>query len=971
MRNPGSRDEEGLSPKIEVSETELLINQIPTSNAEPVPDPIHQTPIGPDGFRKPALPQKGKINSSRSPNTSAETILPRHAPLKRPNQNLGRQGLLDPVETDIESSQELPPLKRPKLATPRRNILAEPRSFNSINQEAQNMTMRDVMSPEVAEEPLRGWPSRNGQDSESQVNHLLQHAATAKLQTENKRKWQLPSKLIHDAQGESPAIGDANALNASRLVRDEPSNLVATDLRQSHKPIEQNGQAPASGAQNERSSYRAVNGEREDGEQDCDTFDIPSSPSPDLPASAQASRKSSLHTLVPGYGSKDQLEGAGLDRPKDQESPGKIRGRRLTKTSPNGDSPQIQSVNGTTSDSVQKRRRTSDLVTSPGNATNRDRIQLAPWVPGASTYNTPTRNTLARMKSREELRSQAETSAKDSARTAEKEMIDLERRREPAKETESERINKRQQKSIGTTSPKSTREEISMKPVLPSNDVKGPTTRTRLHLDNINPAKKMNLEATGHKPSILRSSSSQERRSGTSVSFADAKKGSAMTTDPTATHNNSLLQSVNLSKNRRLNENHPTDSEISERIKGGFRGTWKGNESSAGKLSAASNLAKGKERTQERRESTSSAPEVAKAIVSEASEDDEGWETYTIDGNIGPSRIPRINTLQPRNASKDLVMSEPNPPASTRQNAAESAERAQSVSSGKSESTGESSGPSSPRSPAKEVKSSASGSSVEGSVHRDESESGSEEESDLERSDEANSVPEEAQQAVLKASTSKSSTLNGPNFARRSTNMALESKGSKTNGFMETAQEVSTSEEESEDHVEEDEAADLQLQSENRRSLELGSSQRRPDSVEKPPEAKEPSLSAPRPINGKANQTKGRTSNAKPLASTILPRASNGRFVGVSALNAKSKNTSSQKPPSSSARPFQSSGLSLAKAIQIDTPDDSDDSSSDDSEIEIKADSKTRQSRNKALEGLHSVQNRKWPVHLPRTCVNL
>ena len=962
VRSPGFRVEDDLSPKIEASETEMLIDQIPASNTDRASNPVDQTPIRLNGFRKPALPLKGRLGLSRSLNASAESTFPRFAPVKRPN---GKQSHLDNVETDIESSQELPPLKRPKLTTSRQSSLAEPRSFNSINQEAQDMTTGDVLSPRVAEDPLRDWPGQDTHDPESQVNLLHQDAITETgIQKQNEIKRQPSSEPKHDTQDQPPWLGTTIHPKITRATRSEQNGLVERNPSQSHERNEHNGQDPTYDTQSDQLDVGASKGVRDNRDKEHDTFDIPSSPSPDLPTSAQTARKSNINVIIPSHGGKMQSENRKFNLRKNQETPAKGRGRKPSRTSPKNGSLGAHSLTDPLSQSKPRRQKTLELTKSPEILAHGDGAHSAARVPSNSNCKNPTQSRLALSKSKEKSRLQAGISKINADEETQKEESYPEGRRRVAGKMDSIQAHKQQRKSFDSNSPKVTTEKHLVKPGQPGNDFISPTAQEGEHLGSNTPTKKMDPKALGRVPtgSILRLSTSQERRSGSSVSFVDVQQERTSTINPTPGPKNASFQSVNLLKKRKSNETRPAKSEMSENIKVGSNGASKNNESSAGKPLGVNNLAKGKERMQESGESVTSGPEVIKATVLEKYEDYGGCEPYTIDGNRGPSRNPRVYTLKSFKTSDSPAISHLDAQIPNASNVKSPVDRAPGGVSGKAESAGESSGPSSPRSPAKEVMSS-SGSSAEGSVNQDNPESGPEgEESDLEGSEEATSVPEQTQPSMHVASISQSSTLNWPITAEHPTKLESAIHGSKSNGLTEKAQEAATSEE-PEDRAEDDEA-DLQLQTENRRSLELGSSQKRLDYVERPPKAKEPASNA-RPKNSQASRAKvplqTQTPNAKPLVSAKLPRAVNGRFVPVSALNAKAKTniSASQKPPMNSTRPIQSNGLSSAKAIQIDSPEDSDDSSSDGSEVEIKANSEGRQSKIKALKGLVSVQNRK------------
>ena len=1031
VRSSGCRIEDDHSPKPEDSVAKILINQIPTSKRELAPKPVIQTNIDPNGFKKPALPPKARIGPNRSPILSAEAVVPRHTPFKRPAHISGKRDLLDPVETDLESSQELPPLKRAKLAPPRRDLFAQPKSFSSINQEAQDVDMRDHVSPDLMEEPLRGWPSRDGHVPKSQL--IAVHEGLAQgtgIETET-RQTQIPlQETGREAQnklpGSQPAL-DRKSLGPSRNHQDEHEKF---DQGQ-HGTVGQDAVDPKSDDHQDNVGAEVALDRIEDNGEARDTFDIPSSSSPELPASAQASRR--VRLKMPGLRSRTsgRVQDRNLDMAKVQQPGGTAQTKRLSRVLTNDGNLDYPSVNVNQSLSLQSQNLTSDPAQCPQTATNGSAAESANQLPTGHIYKSGTHNFQGSRSHVEATSSAGIPNGK--LRNMEEENTDEEERDEMAQKKRVKPENKQQASPTALDSPQQA-DSTSAKPLLPGSTITSSATQRQPRIRKITPAQKGSLETSGNRSSILRSSSSRDRRSGTSVSFADIHGEPAL--DPSPTRQSASFVPVNLLRNRKSEETVLLGSNLLESIKNGFKGVLKDNGSVVKETNTTKKLIKGKARAEEPQGNLSPGPNAAKPIAKENIEDDEHWEPYTIDGNIGPSRNPGIAKSQRLNYADEPAALQSGIQTISSSNVAKLTERAQSISSDRTESSGESSGSSTPRSPAKEVVSPATANSAEVSVVNG-LESGSEgEQSESEDSKEVAAAEEDVRVSVHKSSTRESesedsgkaavtqekvrasvhrspprvsSTSDGPDPTNRSMGVPLETNdirtnspaikvqdlssedeseddaeeaivgrvlandstdalpgisNSRTNGPILKAQDVSSSEGESEDYAEEDDAADLQLQSENRRSIELGSSQKKPDRI-KVPGTKASQSSAPQPKSSQVSQAKvpnlpKQAPNVKPSNSTNAPRASNGRFLGVSALNAKSKTKgTSQKPFSNSMQPIRSNGTSSARKAQIDSPDDSNDSSTDDSEVEILADSKGRQSRNKALEGLRSVQNRK------------
>ena len=888
------RNEDSGSPKSEIQEAEMLINQIPATRKEDTLESITQTQLDSDGFRKPALPPKATIGITRSPIVSSKATASRYAPLKRPNQSSGRYSPLGPVETDIESSQELPPLKRTKLAPPRRNSFAEPKSFNSINQGAQDMTMRDHISPDLMDEPLRGWPSRNGYVLEPQPTTMQEDPAQgSRLRKGAGQTRTSLFKMNGETQNTVSSSYTAADWKSSGLLPNYESGSERLYPGQ-HDLVGQDGFDPISTNNRDNTDAGAAVNRPQSQVEACDTFDIPSSPSPELPTSAQASTKARLNVSGPRSKGSNQV--------RDRKS-------GFSRTSPRDGSLENQAVNVTRSPSLPNRRPDSFPARTP---------QKSSWKMG-------------------------------------KEDASEEGRDETRQERSSERRNRRQEPVTNSDSAMESRGASTI--------TESSAIQTQSRPRDITPAKKTNLEVPSHISSILRTSNSQDRRLGTSVSFADDCEEPAI--DPSPSHQSACFVPVNLPQERKSEETLSSNSRILERIKGGFKGVSRSSDSTTEKMNPLKKLVKGKERAQEPRESLSPRPKVANRISNDTLDNDEYWEPYTIDGNRGPSRNPGMAKWQcPSNTSESGVV-ESNPQILHPPNTVKVTKRAQSISSIRTESSRGSSGSSTPRSPAKEIVSPALGNSVEASVIEGSTSRSESEDSGLEGSEKAVEAQEEASQFVHKPPINDSSEPNGPITANLSVDIPLKNNSPGAGGSSQNAHNHWSSEDEPEDHAEEDDAAELQLQSENRRSMELGSSQKKLDTVQSPPSTKEPRTPALRRKSSRVSQAKARNPpkqapKAKLPVSTNPPRPFNGRFVGVSALNAKSKtNGTSHKSLSNSTRTGPSNCSSVAKAVQIDSPDVSDSSSSDDSEVEIKADSKGRQSRNKALEGLISVQNRK------------
>ena len=961
------RNEDDFSLKSEVQDAEMVINQIPTSKRELVLEPVTQTQLDSDGFRKPALP-KAIIGPARSSIVSAEAVVPRHAPLKRPNQSSGRRSPMDPVESDIESSQELPPLKRAKLAPPRRPLFAEPRSFNSINQEAQDVAMRDHISPDLMKEPLHGWPSRHGHVPKPQSTAMDGLAQGSRLEKEARQTRTSLSKANRETQNEVPSLQSATGRNSSRPLPDHESDSERFNpgqcdfVRQDKSNLVPRNNKDNAGA-------GANTDQTEDNVDARDTFDIPLSPSPELPTSAQASRQSRLNVSGQRSGSSGQTRDRDFNRAKDRQLVRGARGRNLSRTSPKDGSLDNQPMRISQTSSLQDRQPVSTPDKVPQTVMNRSTVKTASQLPNGHIYKFSAQN-LKESRSGEEATPSTDMSTKKSPWNVEGKNTDREGAGEAMEERSSEQGNQQQEPVLNSgTTQKSGR--ASMKPIMPSSIATSSTNQTQSRPRNITPAKKPSLKAPGNTSSILRSSTSRDRLSSNSVSFVDVRKEPAI--DPMPTHQSASFMLANLPQEEKSEETLPLDLKFLERIKGGFKGVSKGNDSIAERTDTIKKLVKGKERAQERQESLSPRPKVAKAVSNEILENDEHGEPYTIDGNRGPSRNPGVVKSRRPSDTSEPRASQLSPQALNLSSTARPTERGQSVLLGRTESSGDSRGSSTPRLPAKEIVSPAPGNSAEAPVV-DDSGRGSEgeqsesegEQSESEGSEEAVAAQQEVRRSLRKSSTNASSTLNGPLPADHFTDMPPETSSSGTKNFTKKLQDAPSSGDESEDRAKDDDEADLQLRSENRRSIELGSSQKRPDPMQSPPSNKNPRTFAPQPKGSLVSQAETSNSptripNAEPPASTNPPRASNGYFVGISALNAKSKtNGVSQKPLSNSTRPGQSNGVYAAQAIQIDSLNDSDDSSSNDSEVEIKADSKGRQSRNKALEGLFSVQNREF-----------